>query len=89
MIQRLARIGGDIAAAVEEQGAATGEIARTTAQTSEGTRAVSGHIAGVSDAAGTASAGSAQILFAATDLSAQASDLRGEVGRFLATVRAA
>ncbi|HEV7438559.1 MAG TPA: nitrate- and nitrite sensing domain-containing protein [Methylobacterium sp.] len=89
VIQRLARIGGDIAAAVEEQGAATGEFARTTAQTSEGTRAVSGHIAGVSDAAGTASAGSAQILSAATDLSAQASDLRGEVGRFLATVRAA
>ncbi|MDR7038424.1 methyl-accepting chemotaxis protein [Methylobacterium sp. BE186] len=89
VIQRLARIGGDIAAAVEEQGAATAEIARTTAQTSAGTRAVSGHIAGVSEAAGTASVGSAQVLAAAGDLSAQANDLRAAVGSFLATVRAA
>lgn len=88
-IQRLARIGGDIAAAVEEQGAATSEIARTTVRTSQGTRTVSSHIAGVSEAAATTSAGSAQVLSAASDLSRQASALRGEVGSFLATVRAA
>ena len=89
VIQRLAQIGGDIAAAVEEQGAATAEIARTTAQTSEGTRAVSGHIAGVSEAAGTTSTGSSHVLDAASDLTRRASDLRGAVGTFLASVRAA
>ena len=89
VIRRLARIGGDIAAAVEEQGAATGEIARTTAQTSEGTRAVSTHIGGVSEAAGTASTGSAQVLSAARALSSQAGDLRGAVDHFLAGIRAA
>ncbi len=89
VIQRLARIGGDIAAAVEEQGAATGEIARTTAQTSAGTRAVSEHIGGLSEAAGTASTGSAQVLAAASALSSQAGDLRGAVDHFLAGVRAA
>ncbi|TXM95108.1 chemotaxis protein, partial [Methylobacterium sp. WL103] len=89
VIRRLARIGGDIAAAVEEQGAATGEIARTTAQTSAGTRAVSEHIGGVSEAAGTASSGSAQVLAAASALSSQAGDLRGAVDHFLAGVRAA
>lgn len=88
-IQRLSRIGGDIAAAVEEQGAATVEIARTTAQASQGSRAVSAHIAGVSETAATASAGSAQVLAAAGDLARQASDLRAAVGGFLATVRAA
>ncbi|TXN49952.1 HAMP domain-containing protein [Methylobacterium sp. WL30] len=89
VIRRLAQIGGDIAAAVEEQGAATGEIARTTAQTSQGTRAVSEHIGGVSEAAGTASSGSAQVLAAASALSSQAGDLRGAVDHFLAGVRAA
>ncbi|WP_409567392.1 methyl-accepting chemotaxis protein [Methylobacterium sp. J-092] len=89
VIRRLAQIGGDIAAAVEEQGAATGEIARTTAQTSQGTRAVSEHIGGVSEAAGTASSGSAQVLAAARALSSQAGDLRGAVDHFLAGVRAA
>ena len=89
LIQRLSRIGGDIAAAVEEQGAATTEIARTTAQSSENSRAVSSHIAGVSETAATASAGSAQVLAAAGDLSRQAAGLRETVSGFLATVRAA
>ncbi|AWN38183.1 methyl-accepting chemotaxis protein [Methylobacterium radiodurans] len=89
VIHRLSRIGGDIAAAVEEQGAATVEIARTTAQASQGSRTVSSHIAGVSETAATASAGSAQVLAASAELSRQASDLRAAVGGFLATVRAA
>ena len=89
MVRDLARIGSDIAAMVEEQGAATAEIARTTAQTSQDTRAVSGHVAGVDAAAATASHGSDQVLTAASDLSRQAGALRGAVAGFLTQVRAA
>jgi methyl-accepting chemotaxis protein len=89
VIRNLARIGAEIAAMVEQQGAATAEIARTTAQTSQDTRGVSGHMAGVGQAAGTASQGSAQVLQAAGDLSRQAGDLRGAVEDFLTRVRAA
>lgn len=89
VIERLGRLSGDIAAAVEQQGAATQEIARSTAQTSLGTRAVSGHIIGVREAAETARSSSAQVLSAASDLARQAAALRAEVGGFLATVRAA
>ncbi|MET0369608.1 MAG: methyl-accepting chemotaxis protein, partial [Methylobacterium sp.] len=89
MVRDLARIGSDIAAMVEEQGAATAEIARTTVQTSQDTRAVSGHVAGVDEAAATASHGSDQVLTAASDLSRQAGALRGAVAGFLSQVRAA
>ncbi len=88
-IRNLSRISADIASAVEEQGAATNEIARTTAETSQGSRLVSENIAGVAQAADSTSAGSAQVLSASSDLARQAQDLRSEIGRFLATVRAA
>ncbi len=88
-IRELARISGDIAAAVEEQGAATAEIARTTVETSHGVRTVSDTIAGVAQAATGTSAGSAQVLGAASDLARQAAALRQEVGGFLEQVRAA
>ena len=88
-IRNLARIGTEIAAMVEEQGAATAEIARTTAQTAQDTRGVSGHMAGVGEAADTASQGSAQVLQAAGDLSRQAGELRAAVAGFLERVRAA
>ncbi|MCK2052706.1 nitrate- and nitrite sensing domain-containing protein [Methylobacterium sp. 37f] len=89
VIQRLNRISGDISAAVDQQDAATQEIARNTVRTSEGTRAVSGHITGVREAAEAARSGSSQVLSAASDLARQASDLRREVTGFLASVRTA
>ena len=89
VIRSLSRIARDIAASVEEQGAATGEIARTTAETSSGTRVVSERIADVAQAAEAASTGSSQVLSAASELAGQAEALRGEVGDFLARVRAA
>ncbi|WP_426315278.1 methyl-accepting chemotaxis protein [Methylobacterium fujisawaense] len=89
VIRNLARIGAEIAAMVEEQGAATAEIARTTAQTSQDTRGVSGHMAGVGEAAAAASRGSEQVLRAAGDLSRQASDLREAAEGFLTRIRAA
>ncbi|KQP54246.1 chemotaxis protein [Methylobacterium sp. Leaf111] len=89
VIQRLSRISEDISVAVDQQEAATQEIARNTVLTSEGTRAVSGHIVGVREAADSARSGSAQVLTAASDLARQASALRREVDGFLVTVRAA
>ncbi|MGU3359241.1 methyl-accepting chemotaxis protein [Methylobacterium sp. M6A4_1b] len=89
VIQRLGRISGDVAAAVDQQESTTREIARNTVLTSEGTRAVSGHIAGVREAADSARSGSAQVLTAASVLARQAAALRREVDGFLVTVRAA
>jgi methyl-accepting chemotaxis protein len=43
----------------------------------------------VNQAAESSSVASGQVLLAATDLSQQSEKLRAEVGRFLATVRAA
>ncbi len=82
-------IAAGIAAAVEEQGAATQEIARNVQQASAGTSEVSGNIGGVSSAAAEAGAASVQVLNASQDLARHSETLRGEVGRFLATVRAA
>ena len=88
-IRDLSRISSDIAAAVEEQGAATAEIARTTVETSGGARRASDDVAGVARTADDASTGSGQVLDAASDLARQATALRTEVGGFLAQVRAA
>ncbi|SFK81204.1 methyl-accepting chemotaxis protein [Methylorubrum salsuginis] len=78
-----------IAAAVEQQGAATQEIVRNVAQASSGASEVTGNITGVAGAAEETGAAAAQVLGAAGDLSRQSEQLRAEVSRFLATVRAA
>jgi methyl-accepting chemotaxis protein len=78
-----------IAAAVEQQGAATQEIVRNVAQAAAGTGEVTGNIAGVASAAEDTGAAASQVLGAASELSRQSEHLTAEVGRFLATVRAA
>ncbi|WP_208642214.1 methyl-accepting chemotaxis protein [Methylobacterium terrae] len=78
-----------IAAAVEEQGAATQEIVRTIAEAAKGTGEVTGNIVRVAGAADETGAAASQVLSAASELSRQSEHLRGEVGRFLTTVRAA
>ncbi|MGU3407680.1 methyl-accepting chemotaxis protein [Methylobacterium brachiatum] len=78
-----------IAAAVEQQGAATQEIVRNVAQAAAGTGEVTGNIAGVASAAEDTGAAASQVLGAASELSRQSEQLTAEVGRFLATVRAA
>ncbi|WP_203154442.1 methyl-accepting chemotaxis protein [Methylobacterium aquaticum] len=78
-----------IAAAVEEQGAATQEIVRNVAQAAAGTGEVTGSVVQVAGAADETGAAASQVLSAASELSRQSEHLRGEVGRFLATVRAA
>jgi methyl-accepting chemotaxis protein len=89
VIKSMNEIATTIASAVEEQGAATKEIARNVQQASQGTSEVSSHILGVTRAAGETGAAASQVLSSATDLSRQAEQLRTEVDKFLATVRAA
>jgi len=88
-IQEISGVTTSIAAAVEEQGAATQEIVRNVSQAAAGTGEVTSTIAGVAGAAEETGAAASQVLGAASELSRQSEHLAAEVGRFLATVRAA
>jgi len=85
----MAGIAASIAAAVEEQGAATREIARNVQEAAAGTQAVSVNIGGVTAASGATGAAADQMLGAAGNLTDQAATLRRQLGDFLASVRAA
>ena len=78
-----------IAAAVEEQGVVTKEIARSVQQAAQGTQGVMQHIVGVREASGQVGAAAAQVLSAAAQLGSQSDQLKTETGRFLGNVRAA
>ncbi|MGU3404252.1 methyl-accepting chemotaxis protein [Methylobacterium brachiatum] len=88
-IREIDGVATSIAAAVEEQGAATQEIVRNVAEAAAGTDAVTGTIASLAQAAGETGAAATQVLEAASEMSRQSEHLTAEVGRFLATVRAA
>jgi methyl-accepting chemotaxis protein len=88
-IEEVSRIATSIGAAIEEQGAATAEIARSVSQTAEATKEVTTNIGGVSTAANETGNAAGMVLAAASNLSKQAEQLSGEVGTFLAGVRAA
>ena len=88
-IREINQLAGSIAAAVEEQGAATQEIVRNVSEASAGTGAVTGNVAGVAEAAETTGAAASQVLASASELSQRSEQLDGQVRRFLDTVRAA
>jgi methyl-accepting chemotaxis protein/CHASE3 domain sensor protein len=88
-IGEISEIGTAISAAVEEQGSATQAIARNVQQAAAGTQDVTSNIAGVSEGAASTGAASGQVLGAAAELSRQAEQLRGEVGQYIAGVKAA
>jgi methyl-accepting chemotaxis protein len=88
-IERLSEISSTIAAAVEEQGAATQEISRNVQQASQGTQQVSANITDVQRGATETGSASAQVLTAAQSLSGDSNRLKLEVGKFLDSVRAA
>ncbi|WP_456622976.1 methyl-accepting chemotaxis protein [Bradyrhizobium sp. P5_C12] len=88
-IEKLSEISSTIAAAVEEQGAATQEISRNVQQAAEGTHQVSSNITDVQRGASETGSASAQVLSAAQSLSGDSNRLKLEVGKFLGTVRAA
>jgi methyl-accepting chemotaxis protein len=88
-IGRMSEIAATIAAAVEEQGAATQEISRNVQQAANGTQQVSSNIADVQRGASETGSASAQVLTAAKSLSGESDRLKREVGKFLSSVRAA
>jgi PAS domain S-box-containing protein len=88
-IEKLSEISSTIAAAVEEQGAATQEISRNVQQAAIGTQEVSSNITSVQRGASETGSASSQVLSSAQSLSTESNRLKLEVGKFLATVRAA
>jgi methyl-accepting chemotaxis protein len=88
-IEKLSEISSTIAAAVEEQGAATQEISRNVQQAAQGTQQVSSNITDVQRGASETGSASSQVLSAAQSLSSDSNRLKLEVGKFLDTVRAA
>ena len=88
-IHQMNEIASAIAAAVEEQGAATRNISQNIQLVAQGTNGVAANVAGVNEAARETGAAAAQVLTAADDLSRQAGQLRANVNGFLSKIRAA
>ena len=78
-----------IATAVEEQGAATREIARNIQHAAGGTSEVSSNIVGVSSASAEAGTAASEVLTASSALRHEADVLRAEIDAFLSNIRAA
>ena len=89
VINRIDGIATTIASAIEEQGAATGEIARNIQQAAPGTERVTTTIGGVNAAARETDNAARDVLDAASGLSSQADSLRTLVHGFLENVKAA
>ncbi len=88
-IARISQIATAVAAAVEEQGASTQEIARNIQEAAKGTAQVSGNISEVTRGASETGTASSQVLVSARSLSTESGQLKMKVAKFLATVRAA
>ncbi len=87
IIENINEISGTIAAAVEEQGAATQEIAMNVDQASAGTQEVSNSIQHVQQAAESADEAAAELMTTSKDLATQSETLRAQVSRFLKQVQ--
>src|SRR3954462_11464279 len=88
-IGRIAEISQAIAAAVEEQGATTQEISRNVQQAALGATQVAGSITDVNRGATDTGTASTHVHGLARSLLGQSNHLKGEVEKFLSTVRAA
>jgi len=88
-IERLSEISSTVAAAVEQQGAATQEISRNVQQAAHGTQRVSTNIGDVQRGASETGSASSQVLSAARSLSSDSNRLKQEVAKFLNSVHAA
>ena len=87
-IGKIDQIAATIAAAVEEQGAATQEISRSVQQAAGGARDVSENVSAVAKSVDETGRMAGGLLEAASELSEQAELMNREVGSFLARVRA-
>ena len=88
-IGRIAEISQAIAAAVVEQGAATQEISRNVQRAAHGASQVAGSITDVNRGATDTGSASTHVHGLAQSLLGQSNHLKGEVEKFLSTVRAA
>ena len=88
-IETIGHLTGSIAAAVEQQGAATHEISQNTAHAASGTRDVSANIEGVDEAARMTGDAAGSLLGLSNDLETRSGDLQDEVKRFADHLRAA
>ncbi|MEW6148845.1 MAG: methyl-accepting chemotaxis protein [Pseudomonadota bacterium] len=88
-IEKLSEISSTIAAAVEEQGAATLEISRNVQQAAQSTQEVSSSIADVQRGAAETGSSSSEVLSAAASLAGDSDRLKAEVGSFLNAMRVA
>jgi len=88
-ITLISEVSAAIAAAVEQQGAATQEIARNVQQSAELSTQVASEVTEVSRGSSETSSVSTQVLTAAQSLATQSDRLKTEVEKFLGTVRAA
>ncbi|MTJ84298.1 MAG: methyl-accepting chemotaxis protein [Telmatospirillum sp.] len=87
VINKVREISSGIASAVEQQGAATQEIARNVQEAAHGTRDVSHHIGGISQGAAATGTAAQQVMASADQLAANSERLRDQVTGFLAEVR--
>jgi methyl-accepting chemotaxis protein len=87
-IARIDEIGSRIAAAVEEQGAATSEISRAGRHAAEQTEMLAASLVRLLEAANETSASSHDVVASASGLSDQAASLKRQVDEFLAQIAA-
>jgi methyl-accepting chemotaxis protein len=88
-IAEMSQIAATVASAVEEQGAATQEIARNVQEAALGTSQVSTTIGGVTQAAQETGGAATQVQSASSAVARQGETLKQEVNRFLAGIKAA
>ncbi len=88
-ITKLDEINGSVAAALEEQQAATQEIARNVSEAATGAGEIAAIISEVTSAAQETHGAGRMVLQASHDLSGQNTGLRQEIDRFLEDVKAA
>jgi methyl-accepting chemotaxis protein len=88
-ITEMSQISTSIAAAMEEQGAATAEIARSVQEAARGKEQVTGIIRSVQTGAGETETTASQVLGAAQELARHSNDPNREVATFLSGVKAA
>jgi len=89
IIGEINSISGMVAGAVEQQRAATQEIARNIHEAATGTHEVAENIGAVTSTANETGSSAALVLESATELARQSELMRSEVNSFLATIRAA
>lgn len=88
-IENVRGLTASIASAVEQQGAATGEIASNTSRAAMGAQEVTTTISGIGHAAESTGAAAVQLMGISTTLQNRSSDLKAEVAAVVASLRAA